>query len=213
MGHATHAKDQCACGPEPAKPAYSSEKERKPRLLSEVLASIVKIPQIDGIPITWIEYLNGPVDCTEADEDVPGSQSDTTDPKEHQKLEEPGAAANVQADEANSTRKPTDVELKERRQRLVEVIREEREKRRKNHVEEMQALRMEKKEARKAAGEFDSDEEVERLEKDKAATEEAAEKEDVEKHTAEKDVAKDMTGEKEAVVNTEIEETGHAEQV
>jgi hypothetical protein len=72
MGHATHAKDQCACGPEPAKPAYSSEKECKPRLLSEVLASIVKIPQIDGIPITWIEYLNGPVDCTEADDDVPG---------------------------------------------------------------------------------------------------------------------------------------------
>ncbi|KAE9365433.1 hypothetical protein N431DRAFT_354052 [Stipitochalara longipes BDJ] len=59
MKHEMHAREgvtDCSCGPVPAAPTYSGD-ERQSRLLSEVLASIVKRPQIDSIPVTWLEYL------------------------------------------------------------------------------------------------------------------------------------------------------------
>jgi hypothetical protein len=40
---------ECSCGPAPAKPVYST-KQREPRLLSDVLAAVSKVKQIDGLP-------------------------------------------------------------------------------------------------------------------------------------------------------------------
>ena len=94
--HLMHAEyAECTCGPEPAKPMYDLNAERKPRLLSEVLASVVKVDQIDSIPVQRLEYLKGP-----------------------------------------GSRPPTDAEIRERRNELVEIIREEEEN---MHLEEEDA--------------------------------------------------------------------------
>jgi len=112
--HLMHAEDaECTCGPEPAKPVYGSNAERKPRLLSDLLASNVKIPQIDSIPVQRLNYLNAPVDFAEENEDIANTEGD----------QESAFATSEGAERNQVSRKPTDAEIRERRNELVEIFR------------------------------------------------------------------------------------------
>jgi hypothetical protein len=100
--HVRHIQDgteRCSCGPEPERPTYST-KERAPRLLSEVLASIEEgVEQIDNLPKELLEFLAQPEYDTENEED----SADLTKGKE-----------SVNANECQKVRKPTDLEMKRR---------------------------------------------------------------------------------------------------
>ncbi|KAE9365414.1 hypothetical protein N431DRAFT_496510 [Stipitochalara longipes BDJ] len=111
MDHVRHIQDgnnECSCDPEPERPIYST-KERTPRLLSEVLASIEEVEQIDDIPKEWLEILAEPEYETENEE----SSADVAKDKE-----------SVDDTDGQKPRKATDLEMKERRKELVDYIKE-----------------------------------------------------------------------------------------
>ena len=63
LRHTSELEDAtgCACGAEPARPIYSTD-ARKPRILSELLASVVEnehafIDYNDKPPIIWHKYV------------------------------------------------------------------------------------------------------------------------------------------------------------
>jgi len=116
--HLRHIQDrekECSYGPEPERPIYSA-KERTPRLLSELLASIKSVEQIDDIPMEWVEFLAQP----EYDEKNEEDSKDVAEAQENMK-----------------PRKATGLEMKERRKELVKHIRDLR--------AEIEKLRMERR--------------------------------------------------------------------
>jgi hypothetical protein len=110
--HVRHIQDgteECSCSPEPERPTYST-KERTPRLLSEVLATIEEgVEQIDNLPKEWLEFLVQPEYDTENEKDfadiIKGNES-------------------VNTNECQKVRKPTDLEMKGRRKELADYIKE-----------------------------------------------------------------------------------------
>jgi hypothetical protein len=111
--HLRHVEDgdnNCSCDPEPERPIYST-KERIPRLLSEVLASITKVEQIDNIPKWWLDYLFLPEYDTEGEEEE--------GPEGANKGKEP---LDAEEDSSHVSRKATDLEMKERRKKVVDHI-------------------------------------------------------------------------------------------
>lgn len=81
LRHTSELKDTtgCACGAEPARPIYSTD-ARKPRLVSEVLASVVENEQAfidynDKLPIIWHKFVHELVEI-EDDEEARGKVND-----------------------------------------------------------------------------------------------------------------------------------------
>lgn len=104
----------CTCGAGPARPLYSAE-ARQPRLLSELLASVVEnehdfIDYNDKPPVIWHKYVHELVEI-EDDEESKGEVND----------KESNSATGRSA---RKTRKPTNAEKKKRREYLLEIIKE-----------------------------------------------------------------------------------------
>jgi hypothetical protein len=59
-------------GPEPEKSVYSTT-HREPRLLSDVLAAVAKVKQIDGMPRRWLKILSASADETPEDGEGEGA--------------------------------------------------------------------------------------------------------------------------------------------
>jgi hypothetical protein len=128
-GRLRHRGDDGGDEHEPEKPTFLSG-ERQPRLLSEALASIADVKQIDGVPKGWLEWLSRPVYETE-DKEAEGVAEDKEDNSQGvsknkegdsdgtSKDNEPLSAENIVT---QTGRKATDLEMKERRKELVDFI-------------------------------------------------------------------------------------------
>jgi hypothetical protein len=122
--HVREGETRCTCGPEPEKPTYST-KERTPRLLSEVLGSIVQVEQIDSIPRKWLEIIAAPADESDKLEDEEGEEGMRKGKeKEKEKGKEPLEASKASIP---SARKASQFEMQERRKVLLSVLRKWRE--------------------------------------------------------------------------------------
>jgi hypothetical protein len=111
-GHFKHPQDgdtECSCCPEPERPTYST-KTRTPCLLSEILASIAEVEQLDGIPKDWQDFLSQ-LEYETDDEEDPGGVTENKEP------------LNAEA-QVTDSRKATDLEVKGRRKELVDFIKE-----------------------------------------------------------------------------------------
>jgi hypothetical protein len=117
--HLRHARDgdnNCSCDSEPERPIYST-KERTPRLLSEVLAFITNVKQIDNIPKKLLDFLFQPEYDTEEEEEE--------DPEGATKGKE---LLDAEEDSSQVTRKATDLEMNERRKKSVDHIKKNEER-------------------------------------------------------------------------------------
>lgn len=113
--HTAVGEAGCSCGPAPEKPAYST-KQREPRLLSDVLAAVAKVKQIDGLPRRWLEFLSAPADESSEGEGSEGVSED----KGKQPLQPTEAST-------PTIKKASESEMKKRREELLGFLRKRKE--------------------------------------------------------------------------------------
>jgi hypothetical protein len=174
--HLKHGGDdsECSCSPELEKPSFLAG-QRRPCLLSEVLAASDKVKQIDSIPVAWLEYISEPIEIENTEHVIENKKDNKGVVPNISKNDKPTETENGEAKEetegaTTATRPVTDAEKKARREEVLELSR--------NYLaKKVEKLRAAQAERRKSA-----------LEKT-GAQKDIAEKENADKDAAEADIA------------------------